>query len=166
MVLQPRRHRLDEPVAQTGAGVARAHHAGDSSEAQLRYLTEVDQHHHVALAAVDGSNIVGVARFVREGIADAELAIAIVDEWQGRGLGTALMAALVDRSLKQGVTRFQAYVLADNEPMLRLLAGLGHQRWSGTGPERRSRSTSQVRSYSHVTPANEHVAEAAPASAR
>ena len=107
------------------------------SEAQLRYLTEVDQHHHVALAAVDGSNIVGVARFVREGIADAELAIGVVDEWQGRGLGTALMAALVDQSLKQGVTRFQAYVLADNEPMLRLLAGLGHQRWSGTGPERR-----------------------------
>src|ERR1044071_6508070 len=52
---------------------------------QLRYLTEVDQRRHVALAAVDASDgIVGVARFFRLERSDAEPAIAIVDDYQGQ----------------------------------------------------------------------------------
>src|SRR3954463_11507636 len=69
------------------------------SESQLRFLTDVDQRRHVAVAAVDASEgIVGVARFIRIDGSDAEPAIAIVDDHQGRGLGTALMATLVERA--------------------------------------------------------------------
>jgi GNAT superfamily N-acetyltransferase len=100
------------------------------SETQLRYLTDVDQRAHVALAAVDDSGIVGVARSIRLEGADAEPAVSIVDEYQGRGLGTALIVALVQRSPDQGVTRYRASVLAENLPMLRLLDGIGEMRIS------------------------------------
>jgi GNAT superfamily N-acetyltransferase len=104
------------------------------TESQLRYLTEVDQRDHVALAAVDPTDgIVGVARSIRLEGADAEPAIAVVDDYQGRGLGTELIAALVDRSREQGVKRYCATVLADNAPMLRLLRGIGEMRSSRAG---------------------------------
>ncbi len=107
------------------------------TESQLRHLTDVDQRDHVALAALDataGSGIVGVARFIRLADADVEPALAVVDDWQARGLGTVLLAALVHVARAQGVRRFQAYVLADNVDMLRLLRGIGELRTRGAGP--------------------------------
>jgi RimJ/RimL family protein N-acetyltransferase len=112
------------------------------TETQLRYLTEIDQRDHVALAAVDatyGSEILGVARSVRLEGPEAELAIAVIDEYQGRGLGTVLIAALVDRAGAQGVKTYRADVLADNVPMLRLLGGMGEMRVSHGGPALRVR---------------------------
>ena len=74
-------------------------------DGDLRYLTEVDQHDHVALVAFDGDDLVGVARFVRrDGTDSAEAAVTIVDEWQGRGLGTALANLLAERAREEGVT--------------------------------------------------------------
>ena len=65
------------------------------SPAELRYFTEIDHHDHEALGAVDRANGrgVGVARYVRslEDSQTAELAVTVVDEWQGRGLGTELV---------------------------------------------------------------------------
>ena len=67
------------------------------SESQLRYLTEVDHDDHEALIAFDAAtgDGVGVARFVRleDDPTSAEAAITVIDEWQGRGLGTALCPA-------------------------------------------------------------------------
>ena len=107
------------------------------TESQLRHLTDVDQRDHVALAAIDstsGSSIVGVARFIRLADGDVEPALVVVDDWQARGLGTVLLAALVHVARAQGVRRFQAYVLADNVDMLRLLRGIGELRTSCAGP--------------------------------
>jgi GNAT superfamily N-acetyltransferase len=81
-----------------------------------------------ALAALDAgpdSRIVGVARALRLEASDAEPAIAVVDDHQGRGVGTALIAALVERSRSQGVTRYRAHVLADNVLIPRLLDAVG-----------------------------------------
>jgi RimJ/RimL family protein N-acetyltransferase len=103
------------------------------SESQLTYLTDVDQRDHVALAAANDAGIVGVARFIRLDDTKAELAMAVVDDWRGRGLGRTLLAALVDEARALGVTRFEATVLADNVPMLRLLRGLGEIRSSPVG---------------------------------
>ena len=105
------------------------------TDAQLRYLTEVDQRDHVALVAVADGDIIGVARFVRLDGSDAEPAIAVIDQWQGSGIGTALMAALADRARDQGVKRYRATVLAENEAVLRLLAGAGELRYTAAGPE-------------------------------
>src|SRR3954471_11504364 len=72
------------------------------TEAELAFFTEVDQHDHVALGALEartGAGI-GIARFIRlePGGTVAEAAIAVVDEWQGRGVPRALLAALVRRA--------------------------------------------------------------------
>jgi len=100
------------------------------TEWQLDYLTEVDYHDHEALVAIDrssGSGIVGVARFVRAGdmTDEAEPAIVVVDDWQRRGVGAALLAALAERSREEGVTRYKALVLAENDDVLRLLGQVG-----------------------------------------
>ena len=85
------------------------------SERDLDYLTRIDHHDHEALIALDrpGGDIVGVARFVRTGPEEAEPAIVVADDWQGRGLGRQLMGALADRALDEGVRRFRAPVLAE-----------------------------------------------------
>ena len=102
------------------------------SETELRYLTEVDHHDHEALVAIDPetSEGVGVARFVRSSTNPdaAELAVAIIDDWQGQGVGSRLVAALADRAREEGITSFTALVLADNEMMLKLLNDLGRVR--------------------------------------
>lgn len=103
------------------------------SAAQLDYLTEVDHVDHVALVAARGDPEgpgLGVARYVRlkEDAEVAEAAITVIDEWQGRGLGTLLLGALAAAALRNGVRVFRNYVLAENRAMIALFDELGAQR--------------------------------------
>src|SRR3954453_21623113 len=63
---------------------------GRLTAAELRYLTEVDHRDHEALLAVDpdSGKSVGVARYVRdrERPDTAEIAVAVLESWQGRGV--------------------------------------------------------------------------------
>ena len=99
------------------------------SPAELRYLTEVDHHDHEALGAVDHADGrgVGVARYIRS--ADdpqaAEIAVTVVDEWQGRGLGTVLVAQLSERARREGIRRFTALAAADNAAVASLARNMG-----------------------------------------
>jgi RimJ/RimL family protein N-acetyltransferase len=99
------------------------------SPAELRYFTAIDHHDHEALGAVDhaGGRGVGVARYVRR--ADdpqaADIAVTVVDEWQGRGLGTELMSQLSERAREEGICRFTAQVAADNVAVAGLLRRVG-----------------------------------------
>jgi GNAT superfamily N-acetyltransferase len=101
----------------------------DLSGAQLRYLTEVDHHDHDALIAFepDSGDGVGVGRFVRseEEPTSAEAAVTVIDDYQGRGLGTALCNLLAERAREEGIHRFTALILATNREMLDVLASLG-----------------------------------------
>lgn len=109
------------------------------SAAELRYFTDVDHHDHEALVALDraGGQGVGIARYIRD--ADdpqaAEIAVTIVDEWQGQGLGTELLARLSDRARQEGIRRFTALADADN---VAVAAGL---RNAGAHLVRRGRGT-------------------------
>jgi nucleotide-binding universal stress UspA family protein/GNAT superfamily N-acetyltransferase len=108
------------------------------TESQLDYLTDIDHHDHEALVALDvtsGSGIVGVARFVRSNGVEAEPAIVVADDWQGRGVGTALLASLAERSREEGVERYKALVLAENDDVVRLLGQVGEVRESRVGSE-------------------------------
>jgi RimJ/RimL family protein N-acetyltransferase len=92
----------------------------------LRYLTEVDGHDHVALVAVLAEHpeiIVAVGRFVRlAGDPEAaEFAIVVGDPLQGQGLGGTLAELLAERAAAEGVTRFTATMETDNEPAQHLI---------------------------------------------
>ena len=71
---------------------------GRLTAAELRYFTEVDHRDHEALIAVDpGSGVgVGVARYIRdhERRDSAEIAVSVLEAWQGRGVGKALLRRL------------------------------------------------------------------------
>src|SRR5215831_21146875 len=97
--------------------------------ADLRYLTEIDHHDHEALGALDATDGrgAGVARYVRSA-ADpraAEIAVTVVDEWQGRGLGRELVAQLAERARAEGIDRFTALVAADNVAVAGLARSFG-----------------------------------------
>jgi len=98
----------------------------------VRYLTEVDHHDHEALGAlaVGSGEPIGIARYVRseEGGEAAEVAVAVVDDWQGRGVATALLTRLADRAHEEGIARFTATCLAGNEEALELVGDLGATR--------------------------------------
>ena len=103
--------------------------------AELRYLTSIDHHNHEALGALspDGRGI-GVARYIRdsEDPSRAEVAVTVVDEWHGRGLGTKLLELLSDRARAEGVDRFTATVAADNMASNRLVRSAGGVLVSGS----------------------------------
>ena len=94
-------------------------------------VDEVDGVDHVALVLVvigdDHKGVpVGLARMIRyaDDPTAADVAVTVVDEWQGRGVATALLAELV-RERPEGVTHIVTTVAADNAASLAMLARLG-----------------------------------------
>ncbi len=108
------------------------------SAAELRYLTEVDGHDHIALVAVltdDPESIVAVARCVRFPLPrpeassplrsppdTAEFAIVVGDPLQGRGLGSLLARELATTARAAGIRRFSATMAGENVAVRRLIA--------------------------------------------
>jgi len=95
----------------------------------VRYLTEIDHHDHEAIIALDektGEGI-GVARYIRdpERRGMAEVAVTVIDDWQGKGVGTLLLEVLSARAREEGITTFTALMLASNHEMMDLLEALG-----------------------------------------
>jgi GNAT superfamily N-acetyltransferase len=93
------------------------------SSRDLAYLTEVDHHDHEALIGFDAATRepVGVARYVKSAESiEAEVAVTVVDDWQGRGAATALLEALVERAREEGVKCFIALVLSENREALEI----------------------------------------------
>jgi len=111
------------------------------SEVELEYLTEFDGIDHFALGAVtrDANGReqgIGVARFVRFGDEGdtAEPTVAVVDEFQGRGLGSLLFSRLMDAARERGIRRFHGRMLAHNKAMRALLHRVAPDlSWSGSG---------------------------------
>jgi ribosomal protein S18 acetylase RimI-like enzyme len=101
------------------------------SAKELRDLTEVDGVSHLAWIALDpavpGEPAAGVARCIRlpHEPQTAEVAVTVLDAYQGRGLGTLLLGYLSQAAAAQGIRKFRAYVLEDNDAMLRIFRDLG-----------------------------------------
>jgi acetyltransferase len=97
------------------------------SSAELRYLTEIDGHNHIALVAFlagDPESIVAVARCVRlpEAPDTADFAIVVGDPLQGRGLGSLLARELATAARSAGIRRFSATMAGENVAVRRLIA--------------------------------------------
>jgi RimJ/RimL family protein N-acetyltransferase len=93
----------------------------------LRYLTQIDGHDHVALVALrlnEPNRLVAVARYVRlkEDPETAEVAVTVADSMQGKTIGKQLGVLLADEARGRGVKRFSASMLSDNRPALRLMS--------------------------------------------
>lgn len=100
------------------------------SAKEVAYLTEIDGRTHAALVALgpDGA-FIGVARYacaVGE-TETADVAFAVADAWQGRGIGTALGALLVEHARANGIVRLQATTLPENGPARKLLGRMGFE---------------------------------------
>lgn len=97
------------------------------SPAQLTYLSEVDQVNHVAWGAIDlGQNPdlgLGVGRFIRldEAPDSAELAITVIDSYQGKGFGNVLFAIMYLLAKPNQVDYFVGSVLPENAYVLEKL---------------------------------------------
>lgn len=91
------------------------------SPREVTRFTNVDGERRVALVAECDDAIVGVARFDRyEGSDDAEVAFVVEDAFQGRGVGSALLAALAASASEHGVRRLVAQTLPENRRMLQV----------------------------------------------
>ena len=101
------------------------------SETEESFYLNIDFVSHVALVALADENgqhsIVGGARYVVGEPGQAEVAFTVVDKYQGRGLGAALLRNLVAIARQAGLRELVAYVLPDNRAMLKVFekSGLG-----------------------------------------
>jgi len=99
----------------------------------------------LALVAVAGEGadeiIVGGARTIGAGDGSCEFAVTITDGWQGAGLASKLMRALIEDARARGLERMEGYVLASNRPMLELARRLGFS----VGPSEEGPSVRLVR---------------------
>jgi RimJ/RimL family protein N-acetyltransferase len=114
--------------------------ADELTDEDLAYLTDVDHRRHEAIAAIEPASgeMLGVGRWVRKpGERDvAELAVAVIDDWQSRGLGTELVAVLNDRARAEGIRRYEAVVSVDNVQVMEALERNGATRQEpGADPE-------------------------------
>jgi acetyl coenzyme A synthetase (ADP forming)-like protein len=103
---------------------------------QLESRATVDLDHHFAVVAELGDRLVGVAGYFRDGDDDsAEVAFAVADDQQGRGLGTIMLEYLAAAALEQGIHRFVAWVLSGNQKMLTVFRNAGFEihKTSGAG---------------------------------
>jgi GNAT superfamily N-acetyltransferase len=94
-----------------------------------RYVN-VDYKNEMTIVAVKQNateNIVGIGQYILDPSTDyAEVALAVQDEWQGKGLGTALFNYLMKIAIRRGVKGFTAWILSDNKRMLRLFEKAGY----------------------------------------
>ena len=121
------------------------------SHAKIRDLVNVDYINHYAILGMqkvgEGFEPVGVARYyVNQSTGIAELAMAVVDEFQNKGMGTTLLAALIERAKATRLNGLEAYVAADNHAMLKLLYGCGL-------PHQLTRSDGQIHIVLDLRPA-------------
>jgi GNAT superfamily N-acetyltransferase len=94
-----------------------------------RRLAHVDYENRMALVATTGAaqdeQIIAVVRYERTGSTSAEVALVVTDNWQGRGIGTALLYRLAGYARRHGIVTLTASTMAENRPMINLLRACG-----------------------------------------
>ena len=93
--------------------------------ASRRTLADVDGVRHVAWVALVGHDYVAICRYIRTAQATAEIAFEVVDEHQGRGIGSALVDAVTTVAMASGITSLEATVDPENARSVSLLTRTG-----------------------------------------
>lgn len=157
----PRRHRVRiRPLVCGEAGTVEAVFAGMSPESRQRRfhapVRELSDRARSALADVDGTDRValvaesraghgwrpvGIARLARENAEEAEVAIAVVDDHQRRGVARMLLMELQHVATELGISAFTGTIERENRAAIELLRGLFPQaRIRSAGPVVRFRA--------------------------
>ncbi|HLK13108.1 MAG TPA: GNAT family N-acetyltransferase [Candidatus Binatia bacterium] len=99
------------------------------TDAEIDEFTRLDFTNAAALVATlgqgDAERIIGVGRWMVSAPGRAEVAFAVLDEHQGRGIGTLLLEHLAALARERGITEFEAEVLGENNRMLDVFAESG-----------------------------------------
>lgn len=141
-------HVLIRPVRKEDAAAERAFIEALSPEARrnrflgqvphpngelIKLLTDLDYDHDIAFAAVlvvEGKeSFIGISRYsTSEDGSECEFAVTVLDSWQNKGLGTALMKHLIDVAKSRGILRMWSMDLTTNVEMRELAHHLGFER--------------------------------------
>jgi GNAT superfamily N-acetyltransferase len=106
------------------------------TEAELTYLVELDFISHVGLVAVivegGSERVIGVGRYCRIPLSHsrssppaAELALTVLDEYQGHGIGTLLLEHLARIARDSGIVELEADVMIGNTKMMQVFSDSG-----------------------------------------
>jgi len=120
MALSPEsfRRRFFSPVPRLLPGMAEA-------------LTAVDERHLTLLAFDEAGSLVAMAEAIRDrrNPKSAELAVAVADAYQHRGIGTRLLRWLSGYAADEGIQCLTGFTQVDNAPALSMFAKAGAHRW-------------------------------------
>ena len=109
------------------------------SEKEIAYFMNIDFANHVALVALaseDGRDvIVGGGRYIVTEPGKAEIAFVVIDDYQGKGLGTLLMRHLAVIARKAGLKQLIAEVLPENAAMRKVFSRFGFEARRGDDPQ-------------------------------
>jgi RimJ/RimL family protein N-acetyltransferase len=99
------------------------------TEQEIEFFTNLDFVNHVALVAVaeegGGPAVIGGARYIVVQPGTAEVAFAVIDQYQGQGVGAALMRHLAMLAREAGLKELIAEVLPENIAMLKVFEKCG-----------------------------------------
>ena len=92
-------------------------------------LTNIDYSKEMAIVAEvhleEQKEVIAVGRIASDGTSEADFAIIIADNWQGRGLGTTLTSYLIDVAKEMNFEKIYATVFTRNKEMLGILKRKG-----------------------------------------
>lgn len=114
--------------------------------AYLRHITTAPRGEWDAQVALCGDRLIGWAEFTRTGSpAEADIALLVVDRWQRRGVGTALLRSMLPRLTGAGVKVLHADVELGNEAVRRLMAAVLGEAPARGGHESEGRLSAEIR---------------------
>lgn len=99
-------------------------------------LTQIDYDREMAFLLLDGDMLLGVGRLAADpGFEQAEFALVVASDRQGRGYGTLLLTHVLHYAKSRGIKRVTGHVLRENDKMLALVKRLGFRREGGRSGE-------------------------------